>query len=1517
MPFAEHDPSSAFWEFRPEQKEPEAPGLVESLGPAFRMENDVAAVGQLMARPRFEPDPNFDLHAELGASPLARDHANDFVGVDSKEEFEYRARKIEEEQRQRELLSSAGGAGVAAMILAGVASPLAFLPIAGPSRGIRGAAEIAALAAGGAVAHEGALQTAQVSRSADESLRSIATETVLAGLLGGAAKFLTRGEFDDMAAGIDVLHGNTTILPSVPGGSSLSAASAAAPSAGRLKSGPFVDTLAQVGPVTRIINDENQIASWMMANAETGGVTLEGNIAGIATARGGSVAARIKTYATGLANALEEFEDQFRAYRLGPTSKAPHSAARIESFFSRNPDKLNFDQFKAEVARAMFSSDKHPVPEVQKAAEAFRRHLYDPILDEAKKVGLIGDDIDLKGAESYLNRLYNIDMMVARPDVVVAKFANHIERKLAREAEEKFLKIKEKRAQSEQDIEDLSRSEEEVTRLRVEIEAELKAMREDPLGALADELSAARRADRAARKEQTKAAQEAASASRESGEPGERAPITAAGEEQRVLGEGGEALQQFLARRSLLNRRMRVLNKTAVALEAKQRRALDQIERFEEQSLAALRRVGRATLALQKKLSKVSDAKLDEEISRLQNQFADLDAVMLRADERLDALEDEFEGALPETRQRRISAKQRDTIVNSISSEFVPTGDVPEGFVRLYHVGEPKGVSQFSTTVPTTDQPVWSIDVPAGSEAARTRSVNPDEFGEPRRVRVSAQVRKAIERAVDDAAAGRKNPLEGTTPKKKTDQAYAAAREAFDKRRQELTEQTLTGRETATGLAERGLAEEGAQERRGIRLSDLAERIEEAATFDRAAAREAIESAHNEILKKISDVNNRRALRIQRSQERVAKLDPARVAEDIEAIKAKQASKEEEFVESIRTKAEDFNLADGKFDFSQHAREIAEEIKDKIIGNDRRIAGLDILVGERGPELARMLDIDEREFSDFLIFDIEHLARAYNRTMSADIEMTRTYGSPNAVDWWRQLRDSFRKEEEALAERLKTEGTDSGFVDKLLTKLGAVRASNVDEVRTATDKLIEGTFASLTPAEREANKKVMDAFQKLWKRQRNIETDLAVVFDRLRHRQGIPENAAGMMYRMGKAALALNTLRLMGSVVLSSVADPARVVMKFGLMNTFHDGFVPMVTNWKAFKMSAQSAKSVGVALDTILASRAASVFDIFDDVGRGTRPERALQFLANNFGNIAGFNQWTSAMKQFTAAVAHANMERNIKLLLTANDLTSKKVAKATEMLASLGIDDTNIRAIWEQLQLHGDEVGGTRWPNLEDWTDKDAKRAYQAALAQVIDDTIITPGAERPNWVDHNIGFRLVAQFRSFALSSTTKMMIAGLQQRDLAVVNGMIISLALGALSYYLWAVSVGGEASEDMLKAGPDKWADEAIERSGLLAVFGEVRYIGERIPLTRNLVTLSGERTTRRQGSNLIEAITGPSFGLADSLSSIALGVDDPTQSTLHQFRNILPFQNVFYTRLLLDKIEKGVAESINLPESRQ
>lgn len=699
---------------------------------------------------------------------------------------------------------------------------------------------------------------------------------------------------------------------------------------------------------------------------------------------------------------------------------------------------------------------------------------------------------------------------------------------------------------------------------------------------------------------------------------------------------------------------------------------------------------------------------------------------------------------------------------------------------------------------------------------------------------------------------------------------FASVSKIYDRGEEQLTK--IAGDDE---LVHKVGALEDLQQKRAERLDDISGRLEAAEGLDRESIRNAIQYGLDKTMLKVEDLNRRRVLRRERLQEQLKTLDPEVARARLREVRDSIPKMEDEFVqrwEGPQYQADSVDVGAGSANFKTIARQSAENVKDTIVGTYNRLPYSEVLGKERGAELARVLDIPSREIADFLEKDIDKVLSIYTRTLAPDIELKRVFGSFD----WRQIIQPAVEE----------------------------RAKKLDEIAKAVDKKGEPRPQAWKDKE---TKRINDAFDL---HSRNF----AAVVSRLRGTRGLPAEPDGFAYRAARTIMQLNTLRMMGMVTTASVPDVGRPVMRYGLTRVFRDGFVPLITNLKAMKMSMREGILAGAAAEVTTHTRAAALHDITNGMVRGSAFEKAVDWASTRMGQIALFDYWTQGGKMLTSAIANAKLMESLEKVATGNGLI--RYDEAVNFLAQNGITGNLPQDIWKEVLENGGggKVNGVWWPNTESWKSGANVQAYRAALAREVNNTIVSPGVEKPLFADANIAGRMLYQFKSFGMSATPKILLSGMQQRDGAILSGSMASLALGALSYYLWAVASGGKAYTEMQNAGIDKWADEAISRSGLTAGFGEIQRVAQTVPGLSSVASFSGGHQTRRPGDNLTEALLGPSFDFLKTAGGVISGLGAPTQGTVKQFFNLLPFQNTMGLREGLEAVEAAIASK--LPERR-
>lgn len=591
----------------------------------------------------------------------------------------------------------------------------------------------------------------------------------------------------------------------------------------------------------------------------------------------------------------------------------------------------------------------------------------------------------------------------------------------------------------------------------------------------------------------------------------------------------------------------------------------------------------------------------------------------------------------------------------------------------------------------------------------------------------------------------------------------------------------------------------------------------------------------------------------------ITKRDAAAKIGDAENVARKADAK----ADAAAKKVQEFSrLSDDE------VKDLVEETIDTILGNaDGRIPYDSIVSGPRGPLKERLLRIESKKIQEFLNTDIEEVLHAQVRTMSADVELAKKFGSVDMAEQIRKINDEANR------------------------KIAAVDGMKDKDGKPATPEAKAKERARLDRARKSAVR------------------DIEAMRDRLRGQYALPSNPDGIVLRAGRVARNLNYLRLLGGMTLSAFPDMAGIVLKHGLTSTFRDGFAPLVANMKAVKLAGAEVKAAGTALDMILDSRAMSIAEIGDQFGRGTAFERAIKSAGTRFGVVSLMAPWNAAMKQFSGMVVMTN-------LLRAADKLAKGQASPKEIrkLAAAGINSDLAERITNQFAKYGETQDGVFLAKAADWDDRLAKEAFRAAVVRDVDRIIVTPGQDKPLWMSTELG-KTVGQFKSFNVSAMQRIALSALQQRDAETLAGVMTSLTLGAMTYVAKQAVAGKEISDD-----PAVWATNAFDWSGLAGWMMEVNNIAEKASRGRvGLSALTGEQMSRYQSRNVVGAFLGPTPDAVADIFQVtgSMFAGDTTKSDLHKMRQLLPFQNLFYIRGLLNQVEDATGDALNLPETRK
>jgi len=532
-------------------------------------------------------------------------------------------------------------------------------------------------------------------------------------------------------------------------------------------------------------------------------------------------------------------------------------------------------------------------------------------------------------------------------------------------------------------------------------------------------------------------------------------------------------------------------------------------------------------------------------------------------------------------------------------------------------------------------------------------------------------------------------------------------------------------------------------------------------------------------------------------------------------------------------------------------QKLTDEIFHKITKTGGRISsGFDDGIGARGAALDRTLGIQDVELEDFLINDARHASEQYARTFGTDVAITEKFGDP-----------------------------------KMETTLNKVKAEYQEKMSGLSG----------------------DALQKMNKEMNQVIKSLEGNRDRLRGMYEMPDRDkwwSDLMHRSAFFVKSLNTLRLMGGTLVASLGDPMNMIMTYGVKSFLNDGLVPLVKSMNSMKvanMSAEELKLGGTALEIERSGMWGAINEVWDGAGSDTAAERALKSGVRVFGYVSLVSPWNQMMKRTAGTLVQNNVLRSI---MKYDSLTPVEVRNLNQI--GIGKDKAlRIKAQLDRLDSEGHilDQSGVMVAMSKKWDDAQLQEHYRAAIASEVDRIHVTPGGEKPLFMSTGMG-SVIMQFKSFILSSHHRIILAGLQRHDANFLSGIVGLTGMGMLIYKL---KKGDKTSDD-----PEVWVREGLDRGGVFGWFMEANNMvsGATGGAADVFRVIGAEKpVSRYQTRGAFGSLFGPSFGAGQDsygiIRDIANGEVDA--STMHKSRSLLPFQNLFYAKGVLDTAEENIS----------
>ena len=440
----------------------------------------------------------------------------------------------------------------------------------------------------------------------------------------------------------------------------------------------------------------------------------------------------------------------------------------------------------------------------------------------------------------------------------------------------------------------------------------------------------------------------------------------------------------------------------------------------------------------------------------------------------------------------------------------------------------------------------------------------------------------------------------------------------------------------------------------------------------------------------------------------------------------------------------------------------------------------------------------------------------------------------------------------------------------------------IDNVRREYDRVIE--------AEKPGTRK----YRRLTNQANRVIRDLQAMRDITLGTYRRPDDPTSAWYNLGRGVKTLNYVSSLGGMTVASVPDVGQVIARVGF-RPFAAGMLKLAAMPKSFGLAKAEAARYAVGLDAVLHSRAHSL-TMMDD---GYVKTRMADRVAGTFSRWTLMDQWNANLKQFAGVIYMDDLGRLIGRELNTSQRTN---------MAAAGIDEGMWARIQDQWTAHGDKIDGVRTPNMEAWTDAEAVATLRNAMLKEVDTAVVTPSAGDLPLVSRGPVGQIIFQFKSFAMAAQNRIFLAGLQRADANMVMGWTAMMAIGAAVYGMRQWNRGADISEDWNQVSYEAWV-----RSGLGGYMGDLDNLAAK--LTAGKVTMRiplgvDEPVSKFAHRSVLNDLLGPTAGRVQDVAKVmsALSKGEIKDSDIRAIRRMIPYQNLFYIRKLLNEVEEAAAE---------
>lgn len=576
------------------------------------------------------------------------------------------------------------------------------------------------------------------------------------------------------------------------------------------------------------------------------------------------------------------------------------------------------------------------------------------------------------------------------------------------------------------------------------------------------------------------------------------------------------------------------------------------------------------------------------------------------------------------------------------------------------------------------------------------------------------------------------------------------------------------------------------------------------------------------------------------------------------------------YLEALNTAKSDFSygkisaeeLAEVEADYRSFVKEQANIIIDNVIQlgtevlNNRYKPNFPTKGGGK-PTMERVLGISDEEIFPFLQKDMNEVIRQYHRSTSFAIESTR-YAQKLGIPDEESILSYFKK-----------------------------------KAKTEYDRLSE-THERPSDLRRQFDKGIQD---------------MEDMLDAVQGFYGQPTTIGGKrVSRFLTGVKQWQVMRLLGMVISYVPVDLVFPVIRHGVSAWIRDGVMPILQHPEIAKMNRTALKDTGAAMETEVGRLYSSTMTGYDAIHDKNKFEVLADRLSRGFGNVTFANQLTDFSSGISGNIAQAQFAR---LILKAKE--GKLTKKDTIFMSQMQMGPKDYDTLYEQFIKHGKSIDDTHYLMFEEWDADtpellDLHARVRGALYSMIENTSARSRmvGDKPLVTRNWIGSALFL-FQNFLFANLNKILLqGGIQRRDAAFLQGVMMMYTGGALAYGLRQLAYGREIKEEDILV-------EALSNSGLLAIILD--------PALRldKFFAITGKSYSRQFNQGDFSLFLGPTVGALDDLTIVgdfirAATHGEPLNERDLQkgLRAVTPYSNTLYFNTLVNTFSTPVAERLGL-----